>query len=63
MTRQEAEQAVKEDFEKDSREWFESLQEPRIVFKEEDEESFFFVVNGGEVGVFKDTGVVVVLPT
>lgn len=62
MTRQEAEQAVKEDFEKCNRVWFESLPEPRIVFTEEDEESFFFAVGDGEVGVFKDTGTVVVLP-
>lgn len=63
MTRQEAEQAVKEDLGKHNREWFESLPEPRIKFMEEDEDSFFFDVDGCEIGVFKDTGIVVVLPT
>ncbi len=63
MTRQEAEQAIKEDLKECNREWFESLPELRIVFTGEDKESFFFDVNGSEVGVFKDTGIVVVFPT
>lgn len=63
MTQQEAEQAVKADLEKHNRDWFESLPEPRIKFMGEDENSFFFDVDGCEIGVFKDTGIVVVLPT
>ena len=62
-TRQEAEQAVREDFARDSRAWFESLPEPKLEFTEEDERCFYFVAGDCEIGVFKETGEVVVLPT
>ncbi len=63
MTIQEAKQAVKEYMEKDDSAWFESLPEPKIKFTEEDEICFYFSSGDCEVGVFKDSGVVAILPT
>ena len=63
MTRQEAEQAVKEFVEQEIREGDELLDAARIDFKEEDERCFYFSSGDCEIGVFKDSGIVEVVPS
>ena len=63
MTRQEAEQAVKEFVEQEIREGDELLDAARIDFKEEDERCFYFSSGDCEIGIFKDSGVVAIVPS
>ncbi len=62
MTRQEAEQAVKEFVKQEKREGDELLDASRIDFEEEDDRCFYFLSGDCEIGVFKETGEVVVVP-
>lgn len=62
MTRQEAEQAVKEFVKQEKREGDELLDASRIDFEEEDDRCFYFFSGDCEIGVFKETGEVVVVP-
>lgn len=63
MTRQEAEHAVKEFVEQEIREGDECLDAAQIEFTEEDERCFYFSSGDCDIGVFKDSGVVAVVPT
>ncbi len=63
MTRQEAEHAVKEYVEQEIREGDELLDATRIEFTEEDERCFFFSSGDCEIGVFKDSGIVAIVPS
>lgn len=62
MTRQEAEHAVKEFVKQEIRGGDELLDATRIEFTEEDERCFYFSSGDCEIGVFKDSGIVAIVP-
>lgn len=63
MNRQEAEHAVKAFVKQEIRKGDEMLDAARIKFTEEDESCFYFSSGDCDIGVFKDSGVVAVVPT